>query len=151
MVIIINYSGYEYNIEYWKKLRSKLKPAKKAEPIICKNAIEYRKILNEKKKDKGYVFSEVNFTYLGQSIQEKYDGYFYITTYNPSYTIIKNKISKAYPGMDFRMGEQLGSGLYTPCDYQIYASKEFYEKFNLYSKKEYKEFKDIKLTLYFKE
>lgn len=45
---------------------------------------------------------------------EKYDGYFYITTYNPSYTIIKNKISKAYPGMDFRMGEQLGSGLYTP-------------------------------------
>lgn len=150
-MIKINRQGYEYNIEYWKRLQSKLKPAKKEEVIICKNAIEYRKILDEKQKDKRYLFSENNFTYNEQSVPEKYDGYFYITTNNFSFSSIESKISKAYPDADFRIGEQLGGGLFRSWDYQIYASKEFYEKFNLYPKNEYTEFNDIKLTVYLKE
>ncbi|MCR5613663.1 hypothetical protein [Treponema sp.] len=150
-LIEINRQGYEYNIEYWKRLQSKLKPAKKEEAIICKNAIEYRKILDEKQKDKNYLFSENNFSYYKQSVPEKYDGYFYITTNNSSFSSIESKISKAYPDADFRIGEQLGGGLFRFCDFQIYAFKEFYEKFNLYPKNEYTEFNDIKLTVYLKE
>lgn len=150
-MIEINGQGYEYNIEYWKRLQSKLKPAKKEEAIVCKNAIEYRKILGEKQKDKRYLFSENNLTYYEQSVPEKYDGYFYITTNNFSFSSIERKISKAYPDADFRIGEQLGGGWFRSWDYQIYASKEFYEKFNLYPKNEYTEFNDIKLTVYLKE
>ena len=150
-LIEINRQGYEYNIEHWKRLQSKLKPAKKEEAIICKNAIEYRKILDEKQKDKNYLFSENDFTYAKQSIPEKYNGYFYITTNNSSSSNIENKISKAYPDADFIIGEQLGGGLFRTCDFQIYSSKEFYEKFNLYPKKDYTEFNDIKLTVYLKE
>lgn len=150
-LIKINRQGYEYNIEYWEGLKSKLKTAKKEEAIICKNANEYRKILAEKQKDKRYLFSENDFTYYRQSIPEKYDGCFYITTNNSSFSSIENKISKAYPDADFRIGRQLGGGLFRSCDFQIYASKEFYEKFNLYPKNEYTEFNDIKLTVYLKE
>ena len=70
-LIEINRQGYEYNIEYWKRLQSKLKPAKKEETIICKNAIEYRKILGEKQKDKRYLFSENDFKYAKQVLNKK--------------------------------------------------------------------------------
>ena len=147
-LININGKGYEYKIEYWKMLQSKLKAAKK-ESIICKNAVEYRKILDEKQNDKNYLFSENDFTYAKQSIPEKYDGYFYITTNNSS-SSVENKILKAHPDADFRIGEQLGGGLFGSCDFQIYASKDFYEEFNLYPKNEYTEFNEIKLTVYVK-
>ena len=150
----INGQGYEYNIEYWERLKSKLKPAKKEEAIICKNANEYRKKLDEIKKDKDYLFSEVNFTEATQSIPEQYDGFFYITTNNLSWSNVTNKIKKVYPDESFEIGAQRGGGLFRSCDYQIYASKDFYEKFDLYPKNEYIEFgekKDIKLTVYRKE
>ena len=149
-MIKINNQGYKYNREYWKELRQKLKAAK-IEEIICADAHEYRSVLAEIKKDSRYIFSKNNFTKAKQSIPEKYDGYFYITTNNSSSSSIENKISKAYPDADFRIGEQLGGGLFRSCDYQIYASREFYEEFNLYPKNDYKGFKDIKLTVYLKE
>ena len=146
----INGHGYEYNSKYWEKLKSKLKPTAKPEEIICSNALEYRNKIQEIKKDSRYVFSRNNFTEAKQSVPDKYDGYFYVTTNNSSCSSIKNKISKAYPGADFKTGGQRGGGLFRSCDYQIYATKEFYESFDLYSKDEYVEFKDIKIWVYTK-
>ena len=150
-LIVINGQGYEYNSEYWEKLKSKLKPTAKPEIITCANASEYRSRLEEIKKDKNYVCSKNNFTEAKQSVPDKYDGYFYITTKSFSWSSVEKKISKAYPGADFWIGEQLGGGLFRSSDFRIYASKEFYETFDLYPKDEYVEFTDIKLTVYLKE
>ena len=87
----------------------------------------------------------LTFTKATQSIPEKYDGYFYVTTYNLSWSNVTNKIKKVYPDESFEIGAQRGGGLFRSCDYQIYASKDFYEKFDLYPKAEYVEFKDIKI------
>ena len=148
-LIVINGQGYEYNSEYWEKLKSKLKVAGSTE-IFCSNASEYRSRLEEIKKDANYIFSQINFTAAKQSLPEKYDGYFYITTKSSSWSGIGKKISKAYPDADFIIGGQLGGGLFRSTDLQIYASKDFYEKFDLYPKAEYVEFKDIKITVYLK-
>lgn len=148
-IIVINGQGYEYNSEYWEKLKSKLKVARPTE-IFCSNANEYRFKLGIIKKDANYIFSQINFTAAKQSLPEKYDGYFYITTKSSSWSGIGKKISKAYPDADFIIGGQLGGGLFRSTDLQIYASKDFYEKFDLYPKAEYVEFKDIKITVYLK-
>jgi hypothetical protein len=148
-LIVINGQGYEYNSEYWKKLKSKLKVASSTE-IFCSNASKYRFKLGIIKKDANYIFSQINFTAATQSLPEKYDGYFYITTKSSSRSGIGKKISKAYPDADFIIGGQLGGGLFRSTDLQIYASKDFYEKFDLYPKAEYLEFKDIKITVYLK-
>ncbi len=135
--------GYEYNREYWNRLKPKLKTAKKEE-IICTNAGEYRSKLKEIKKDVRFIFSE-------SRIEEKYDGYFYITTQPISYSKIEKYISKAYPGADFSTGEQISSSKTSTYQYKIIATRDLYEKFDLYPKDEFVEFTDIKLTAYLKE
>ena len=149
-IIVINGQGYEYNSEYWEKLKSKLKVARPTE-IFCSNASEYRSRLEEIKKDANYIFSQINFTAAKQSLPEKYDGYFYITTKSSSWSGIGKKISKAYPDADFIIDGQLGGGLFSSTELKVYASKDFYEKFDLYPKAEYVELENIKLSVYWKE
>ena len=64
---------------------------------------------------------------------------------------MRRRVYEADWDESFEIGAQRGGGLFRSCDYQIYASKDFYEKFDLYPKNEYIEFKDIKLTVYLKE
>ena len=149
-LIVINGQGYEYNSEYWEKLKSKLKPGK-YETINCANAREYRSTLEEIKNGRNYLYSETYLMALGQSLPEKYDGYFYITTKSSSWSGIEKKILKAYPDADFIIDGQLGGGLFSSTELKVYASKDFYEKFDLYPKAEYVELENIKLSVYWKE
>jgi len=86
-----------------------------------------------------------------RSIPEKYDGYFYITAKTVSYSEIEKNISSTYPGADFRIGAQAGSGLGKPYKYQVCARREVYQKFDLYPKVEFIELKDIKICVYLKD
>ena len=83
---------------------------------------------------------------------DKYDGYFYITTKNLSWSAIEKKISKAYPDDDFIIGGQLGGGLFRMSEFTIYATKDFYDRFNLlYTKSEFVDFTDLKIIAFFKK
>ena len=149
-MIELNYHGYEYKSEYWEKLKAKLKPAKK-EIINYTSVSEYRSALEKIKKDGKYIYSESDIIVLGKSVPDICDGYFYITSKNLSWSVIEKKISKAYPDDYFMIGGQLGGGLFRSSDFKIYAAKDLYEKFDIYPKKEFVEFDDIKLTVYLKE
>ena len=149
-MINLNYHGYEYKSEYWERLKAKLKPAKK-EIINYSSVSEYRSAIEKIKKDGNYIYSECNLMVAGQSVPDICDGYFYMTTKNPSWSAVEKKISKAYPDAVFIIGGQLGTGFYSSCDYRIYTTKELYEKFDLYPKKEFIEFDDIRVTVFLKE
>ena len=149
-MIKLKHHGYEYNIEYWERLQSKLKPAKQ-ETIKFSNVSEYRSQLVEIKRDKNYIHSETNLIVRGQSLPDKYDGYFYITTKNHSWSAIEKKISKAYPDDDFIIGGQRGGGLFRSSEFRIYTTKDFYDRFNLlYTKSEFVDFTDLKIIAFFK-
>ena len=152
-IVKVGGKGYEFNSDYWEKLKPKLKLVKR-KVINCPSANEYRITLEEIRKDKNYIYSENNFSPAKQSVPDQYDGYFYVSANTGSFSKIEKSISKKYPGKAFRIGEQLGSGPWIfsrSCEYQIYASREFYEMFDLYPKGDYVQFKDIKLTVYEKE
>ena len=92
-MIELKYHGYEYKSEYWKKLKAKLKPAKK-EIINYTSVSEYRSALEKIKKDGNYIYSESGIIVLGKSVPDICDGYFYMTTKNPSWSAVEKKISK---------------------------------------------------------
>ncbi len=149
-MIVINRDGYEYNPEYWTQLSLKLKPARK-ETRTFATVKEYRNALKDMRNDKNYICSTNEYVIKNTTLPEKYDGYFYITTRSESWSNVKAKISKIYPDEEFEIGGQLGGGLFRTSDIKIYASKELYEKFEIYPKDKFEDFKNIKMSVYLKE
>ena len=160
--ITINGKDYKYDSAYWDALLPKLKRAK-TEVTTYVTLHDYRTALSKIKGNKNFIYCESKSNQ--KIFPEEYDGSFYCAVDTRSTSKIQDKISKAYPNDKFDvgriehtgngtgfvfMGVEWGSSDKEPIEACIYSSKEFYEKFNIYPKKEFEEFKDIKLTVYYK-
>lgn len=133
-----NLKLYKFDPELWTKLKQK---AKKAVLIsnTYENVSDFRTALNNYKSSPDFIFETVSKPYACD-----YDGFFYISDYNWTWSSLNRKLKRKYPKEKFEITEENASG------FKIASTKSFYTSFDLNEKSEFESFTNIRLYVFMK-